>query len=164
MFSPEDLDSDLLNAYIENLSKMADMCNLIATNHAYYINFGAQEDYGKAEYYDIFYRTPGAYSLYDISDTILDDKNCIKTQEKGGRRLCNELDIDSISEKDSSIVMNNYDRYKSEVLDIVNDTECFDEEQIADKICEKHKADKKLLHSYWLILQKELDDAQVINS
>lgn len=154
MFKPEELNQELMNAYIENLSRMADTAEMIVKNKMYYINFGAQNDYGKAEYYDIFYKTPGAYMLYNISDTILDDSGVIKTEKEGGRRLCNELDIEHI---DDERLINKYDKFKSKVIEIVDKFNTFDEETIFSELNKNYIIDKSLLQDYWLLLNKELN-------
>ena len=153
MFKPEELNQDLLNAYIQNLSKMADAAEMIVKNKMYYINFGAQNDYGKAEYYDIFYKTPGAYALYNISDTILDDAGIIKTEKDGGRRQCNEYDIDMI---DDPKLINKYDQFKEAVIEIVQKTNSFESEIVFQELKEKYIINDDLLSNYWIILNKEL--------
>ncbi len=153
MFKPEELNQELLNAYVENLSRMADTAEMIVNNKMYYINFGAQNDYGKAEYYDIFYRTPGAYALYNITDTILDDSGVIKTESDGGRRQCNEYDIEML---DDPRLINKYDAFKAAVIDIIKEVNTFEEDVIFDQLHKKYVIDDVLLNNYWIILNKEL--------
>lgn len=153
MYKPEDLDQDLVAAYVKNLSRMADMCQMITDNKMFYINFGAQEDYGKAEYYDIFYHTPGAYALYSITDTILDDSKVIKTEKEGGRRPCNELDLQAI---DDERVINKYDRFKEIALQLIAQHETFDPLDIYTFFNEQYILDHELFNSYWEILMQEI--------
>lgn len=156
MYKPEDLNKELLDAYIENLSKMADAAEMIVKNEMFYINFGAQMDYGKSEYYDIFYRTPGAFCLYNITDTILDDSNCIKTEKDGGRRPCTELDI---AEIDNPKLLNKYSKFRNIAMETIAEVESFDKKVIFDKLKEKEFVfDKNTADMYWSILTKEIDD------
>lgn len=155
MYKPEELDKELLDAYIENLSKMADTAQMIVDNKMYYINFGAQNDYGKSEYYDIFYKTPGAFNLYSISDTILDDSNAIKTEKNGGRRPCNELDIKSI---DDEKILNKYSTFKELVINAIIALETFDHDEIMKEIDKKYIYDKKLIDDYWQIFDRDIEE------
>jgi len=155
MYKPEDLNKELLDAYVENLSRMADAAETIVKNKLFYINFGAQNDYGKAEYYDIFYHTPGAFCLYNITDTILDDKNCIKTEKDGGRRPCTELDIKSI---DDMSVLNKYTRFRDVTLPLIAKLESFDKNEIHNELAKEFKFDEQNFDMYWSILMKEIDE------
>lgn len=71
-FLSEDLNADLLNGYISNLSLMADMAQVVDESKCWFINFSnANAQYGKSDYWDIFYHTPDAHYLYKIRDKIL---------------------------------------------------------------------------------------------
>lgn len=153
MFNQEDLNSDLVNAYIKNLSKMVDAAELIVKNKAYYINFGAQNDYGKAEYYDIFYKTPGAFALYDISDSVLSDKGKIITEKDGGRRPCNQADIDAI---DNEKIINKYDTFKNAVIAAVDKINSFDKADVLKELETSSIIDHSLFNQYWDMLNLEL--------
>ena len=155
MYKPEDLNQDLLDEYVANLSKMADAAELIEKNHAYYINFGCQQDYGKSEYYDIFYKTPGAFCLYNITDTILDDKNCIITERNGGRRPCTELDIAGI---DDPHVISKYSKFRNIAMELIASLESFDKKDLHDEIAKSYKFDESTFDMYWSILMKEIDE------
>lgn len=156
MYKPEDLNQELLNAYIKNLSKMADTAEMIDKNQMFYINFGAQNDYGKSEYYDIFYHTPGAFCLYNITDTILDDSNCIKFESNGGRRPCTELDIEAI---DNPNIINKYSRFRDIAMTKIAEIESFDKDQIiAQLLSDGYLFDQHTVDMYWSILMKEIDE------
>lgn len=166
MFDPEELDKSLLNAYINNLSKMADMCQLIEDNDAYYINYGAQSDYGKSEYYDIFYKTPGAFNLYSINDTILDDRGCIKTEDKGGKRPCNELDIETIDSKIDPIthkeIINSYNTFRCVMINLIDKYNSLNYITLGQALKQQYCIDDNLMQEYFKILDTELNQSQVV--
>ena len=62
---------DSCDIYIDNLSRMADMADNIDTNKLFFINYkNAKNQYGKSQYYDIFYGVPDCYMLYKIKDEL----------------------------------------------------------------------------------------------
>lgn len=153
MYEPEDLDKALIDEYVKNLSRMADACETIERNKLFYINFGAQSDYGKAEYYDIFYKTPNAYTLYSITDTIIDDAGKVKLEKDGGRRPCIQLDLDSIEDRS---VLDKYEMFKAEAIKFVEATNSFDKQSLFAELKKHYKTDDSLLDLYWNILNIQL--------
>lgn len=104
-FLPEDLDNVLIDRYIENLKKECDMAQMIADGDTFFINFqAAQNQYGKSDFWDIFYHTKDAYLLYKISDKIYDEET--KTYLKS--RDCVPIDMEVLNAQ----VINKYDTYK----------------------------------------------------
>lgn len=104
-YLPETLDQQLIDRYILNLSRMADMAQIIDDNKVWYINFAeAMGQYGKSQYYDIFYQTEGAEVLYDIKDYVWNSE----TEQFDKKRNC--VSIDVILENDR--VINKYERFK----------------------------------------------------
>lgn len=113
-YLPEQLDSHLVSAYLHNLSKMADMAQIIEDNHQWYINFAnANGVYGKSQYWDIFYETPGAEVLYNICDHIWDEDE----NQFVERRDCRAIDMKVI---DNNNVLNKYSKWKDEFVDFTN--------------------------------------------
>lgn len=105
-FLRSSIDDNLMNEYIDNLSKMADMAQTIDENELYYINFAnAKGPYGKSQYWDIFYGTRGAEVLYTIKDHVWNEEE----QRFQERRDCVDLDMSVISNKN---VLNKYSKYK----------------------------------------------------
>ena len=103
IYLPSTLDSQLINDYIENLTNMADTAQKIADEKLLFINFGnANGIYGKSEYYDIFYKTPDAYILYKIKDSIYNED----TGEIEEYRDCIPLDLETIDI--SKNILNHY--------------------------------------------------------
>lgn len=144
-FLPDDLNEDYVKLYIDNLAKMADMAALIEQSQNWYINYGAAKgQYGKSDYYDIFYHTPGAEVLYTISDYIYDeDEN--KFIE---RRDCIQLDMQVV---DSSNVLNKFKIFEEELLK----TECISKDEFFAELAEKYIVDKNLLETYWVTFFKK---------
>jgi hypothetical protein len=161
MYEPEDLNATLVDSYIANLSKMADTAEMIEKNSAYYINFGCQMDYGKSEYYDIFYKTPNAFALYNISDTVFDDDGKLVQENNGGRRPCVEIDLNAI--EDDMHTLNKYFKFKNAVLylldkGVIND---FSKDLVFSALKKEYVTDDSLLNDYWEIMSKELSDGVV---
>lgn len=104
-FLPEDLDNVLIDRYIENLKKECDIAQMIADGDIFFINFqAAQSQYGKSDFWDIFYHTKDAYLLYKISDKIYDEET--KTYLKS--RDCVPIDMEVLNAQ----VINKYETYK----------------------------------------------------
>lgn len=144
-FLPSALNQDHINNYIDNLAKMADTAYMIDKNKMWYINYGAAEgQYGKSEYWDIFYHTPGAEALYNISDYIWseDEQQFVKTRD------CVEIDM-KVIEHDN--VLNKYSIFKQELLD----TSSQSKEEFFIELAENYFVDRNLLDIYWQTYVKE---------
>lgn len=137
MFDKSKLDENVVNDYIDNLSKEADLVNAIDENGLYYINFkGAKEPY-KSVYYDIYFGKEGAYRLYTIKDTIFD----VNTQKFLQRRDCVESDMLIPTKKN---VMFKYDSFKKERIENIT----MDFMKFADYIHSKYEISDDLLMMY----------------
>lgn len=138
-FSMDDIDPTLLNNYINNLSKQADTAELIVDNNMWFINYGAAKNqYGKSEYYDIFYHVPGCEALYNISDEIYDeDEDTIMNY-----RECIALDMRVI---DESNILNKYKVFEEALLA----TSCMSKEEFFRELAETYIVDIDLLERYW---------------
>lgn len=150
-FLPEDLNQNYINDYIENLAKMVDFAVMINNNKLWYINYNnAKSLYGKSDYYDIFYKTPGCEALYTISDFLYDEdeENFIE------RRDCIGLDM-TVLDKDN--VLNKYSIFEKELLD----SSCGSKEEFFRELAENYSVDKNLLEKYWktFIKKKEVNNA-----
>lgn len=145
-YAKSEIDEKLLNSYIENLSVMADTAQTIVDNKLFFINYSnAKTNYGKGDYYDIFYNTPDAYMLYTIKDFIWDDDEKMFID----KRDCIELDMKCIK-LDGDKVLNKYERFESLHIDYFK---CFPDKKINDFIKHLHKhyyVDDKLLDLYLL--------------
>lgn len=144
-YLPEELNATLLDNYIDNLSKMADMAQLIVNNKNWYINYSAAKgQYGKSDWWDIFYKTKDAEILYGIKDTIWNDIEN-KFDES---RDCIALDMKVI---DYTNILNKYSIFKTELLQTTTQTK----EEFYSELAEKYIVDKNLLDKYWLTFVKE---------
>lgn len=139
VYHPSDLDENLINEYIENLKKMADMANVIDKNEMWYINYSnANGVYGKSQYYDIFYKTKDNYLLYKISDTLYDaEEDVIKNE-----RDCVPIDMLVIDKKN---ILNKYDVFEKEVID----SEVLNKDKLFPFLKSKYECDDKLLEKYY---------------
>ena len=121
------------------------MADTIDKEKLFYINFGAANgQYGKSDYWDIFYHTPGAEELYTISDFIWNED----TQQFEESRDCIELDMKVI---DNDNVLNKYSIFKQELLD----TETQSKEEFFRELAEEYLVDRNLLDIYWKTYIKE---------
>lgn len=135
----EDINEKLLDNYINNLSKQADLADMIDKNKTWYINFQAANGvYGKSEYYDIFYKNPGSEMLYTIKDFIYNEES--KTFLE--KRDCLPIDMKVI---DSDKVLNKYEIFKKELLA----TSCDSKESFFEELAENYIVDINLLNIYW---------------
>lgn len=104
------IDEDVMNRYIFNLQRMIDTAYRIQSEKAWYINYSAAiTEYGKSDYYDIFYETKDAYKKYKIRDKIWSD-------DVGGlvySRDCTPLDMKSYIYQDK--LLNHYKDYVSAI-------------------------------------------------
>lgn len=152
-FLPETLNDNLIDNYIKNLSLMADMAETIDKEKLFYINYGAANgQYGKSEYWDIFYNTPGAEYLYEISDYVWNEDS----QRFEDKRDCIELDMKVIN---NSNVLNKYSIFKQELLD----TDTQSKEEFFRELAKQYLVDRNLLDIYWQTYikeQKEVKDAR----
>lgn len=108
-YLPETLDQNRIDEYIKNLSKMADMAQIIDNNKCWYINYSnANGTYGKSDYWDIFYHTQDCEYLYKIRDIVY-EKNNDGTYTKQDSRDCVALDMTVLDNKN---VLNHYADFK----------------------------------------------------
>ena len=121
------------------------MAQLIDSNKMWYINFqNANGIYGKSEYYDIFYQTPGAEVLYTIKDYIYDNES----ESFIDRRDCVAIDMKVI---DHNNVLNKYEIFKKELLA----TSCDSKESFFEDLSKNYIVDTNLLNIYWKTYVKE---------
>ena len=154
-FLPNIIDKVLLNNYIDNLSKMADTAQTIVDNKLRFINYGAAKAYGGSEFYDIFYKTPNAELLYEISDYIWNED----TQQFVDKRDCLSIDMKVI---DYDNVLDKYSLFKELLLA----TSCQSKEEFFTELSETYIVDINLLELYWttFIKEKELKGSDEKNA
>lgn len=139
-FPAETIDKELFENYVKNLSKMADMADMIDSNHMWYINYGAANGfYGKSQFWDIYYHTPDAYLLYKISDKTFDEDGKLVDY-----RPCVPIDMMVI---DHDNVMNHYDKY-SQVKTAVFGQSLIDYNEFNDFLKKHYICDDSLLNTY----------------
>ena len=151
IYDRSDIDENLMNDYIDNLSKMADMAQNIDNNNLWYINFTeANGVYGKSEYYDIFYKTPDAYLFYKIKDTIFDEFDNTITES----RDCVPIDMQVIDYPDK--VLNKYSIFKEQCKNIFKDTTP-NKDKLFKTLKKDFITDDSLLEKYWVNLNKKIE-------
>lgn len=149
-YLPEDLNETLINQYIENLSKEADMAEMIEESNNFYINYNeAVSIYGKSDYYDIFYHTPDAFLLYNITDTIYNKE----FNELYNVRDCKPLDMLVL---DNNNVLNKYDTFKTNALAYYTVSNSVNKEEIFNHLKKSYLCDDELLETYWDTLEYEI--------
>lgn len=175
-FPQKDIDETLLNAYINNLSRMADCAQTIVDNKMFFINFSnAKGTYGKTDFYDIFYRTPNAYVMYMITDDLWDDNMEVKHVEKledgteqtkityGGftdRRACVELDM-RCADADYEKVLNKFkmfsDAFEAYTKNYPTSKTVFSQDDFFKYLKSIYYTDDTLLERYWETLLKKIE-------
>lgn len=150
VYDKSDIDEQLMDDYIINLSKMADMAQNIDNNKLWYINFTeANGTYGKSEFYDIFYKTQDAYIFYKIKDTIFDefDNSVLTTRD------CVPIDMQVIDYPDK--VLNKYSIFKEQCNNIFKNKSP-NKQMLFDQLKKNFITDDSLLEKYWVNLEKNL--------
>lgn len=151
-FLPETLDKKVVDAYIDNMSKMADMAQVIDDRKIWYINFAAANGtYGKSDYWDIFYKTTDAQYLYKIRDTVyekLDDGS----YHKQDFRDCTALDMTVLTD---STVLNHYNDFKNIYKDIIAKDANILAEDFVKELKSKYHIDDDLLQQYIMNIKAE---------
>lgn len=151
MFDTDTLDKATVDSYLENLSRQADTAELIDNNNAWFINFGnAVTKYGKSQYYDIFYHTPHAEVMYNITDYIYNEE----TGEFETTRDCRELDMKVI---DSTNVLNKYEQFKIQALAFYSMHQDIDKDKLFNELRSRYITDDYLLNKYWTTLIYEVN-------
>lgn len=108
-FLRSSLDDKLIQQYINNLSLMCDAAAAIVDSGKFFINFAAAEgQYGKSDFWDIFYHTPDAHVLYNIKDRIW-NKDTGKFEEIRDCRPIDMLVVDGVK------VLNKYSLFLEEL-------------------------------------------------
>ena len=147
-FPMKDIDTNLLDNYIENLGKMCDMAYTIDKNKMWYINFtAANTAYGKSAYWDIFYKTPDNYVLYKISDKIWNEEN----NSFDEIRDCIPLDMQVID----SNCLNKYSIFKNEYQNFFSKNIVKDKKYFEKYLINNYIVDKDLLNKYYINLQHD---------
>lgn len=150
IFDSNNLDNNLIKAYIDNLSIMADTAQTIDENDLYFINYtNANGVYGKSSYYDIFYNVKDAYLEYNIKDTIFDENE----DKIMAVRDCVPLDMLSIMAPNK--ILNNYNKFKNEAIDIFSNKDINSKDDLFKELNSKYITDDSLLDKYWKTLEKE---------
>lgn len=143
-YLPEELNQKHIDEYIENLSKMADMAQVIDNNRCWYINYSnANGTYGKSDYWDIFYHTPDCEYLYKIKDvSYIKNDNGYSKEEY---RDCVALDMNVL---DDSNILNHYTDFKTIFKKIQTEHPDWSIEQFIEYIKSEKTTDDVLLDIY----------------
>ena len=143
-YLPEELDKKLVDCYIDNLSKMADMAQIIDESKNWFINFAAANGaYGRSDYWDIFYHTPDCHWLYKIRDVKYVDNDGVITKEES--RDCIPLDMTVL---DDNLVMNHYTQFKDYFKKMTSEHPEWTIDQFLDDVKSTFHCDDDLLAAY----------------
>lgn len=145
-YLPEELDNDVVDNYLNNLSRQADFAELVDENNAWFINFSAANGtYGKSPYWDIFYQTDSCHVLYTISDTVLDENE----KELINRRDCRPTDMLLMNTKN---VLYQFEQYEAQALAYYSINSDIDKEKFHEHLTNSFVVDAQLLETYWKTL------------
>lgn len=143
-FLPEDIEQSHIDEYISNLAIMSDVAASIDKNQTFYINYAnAKGKYGKSDYWDIFYKTPGAEALYTIKDKLWDED----TQQYVDRRDCVDIDMQVLT---NPKILNKYEMFEGLITKMLDSTqESVSKDMIFKLIKENYTTNEQLLEAYW---------------
>ena len=136
--------NNLLNSFTD---KDVSLITNTVIKHFYndYINYpAAVNQYGRTEFYDIFYHTPDAHLLYKISDYVWNEE----TEKFDEVRDCVPLDMEVI---DYSNCLNKYSMFKEEF----DKTDWKSKEEFIEYLKSKYRVDENLLNLYSTTYAKE---------
>lgn len=141
-YDPQELDSKVVDDYINNLTNMADLADMIDKNKMFYINYESANQPYKSDYWDIYYHTPGAYALYTIKDKIYvpDDDELVDIRD------CLPFDMHAIDTKN---IMNKYDKFKNEATDFFSKNNKGQKSDLFSELNKKYMCDDTLLDKYY---------------
>lgn len=97
----EELDSNLIEMYINNLYRMCDGASDIVASENWFINYTNANDKFRSQYWDIFYQTEGCETLYQIKDIDGENRDCVK------------IDMLTVFPSLQERIVNKYEKYKS---------------------------------------------------
>lgn len=144
-------DTDKFEAYMRSLSRDADNAQAIDMNNVWIINWqNVTNKYGKSQYYDIFYKTPDCYVMYNISDNVYNQQ----TKELMKIRSCKPLDM-LVVERDD--VLNKYEMFKAQALAFYAVSNDIDKDKLFEHLKKNFVTDDDLLEKYWLTLYHEMN-------
>jgi len=152
IFEPDKLDADKIDAYILNLSRMADLANAIDLGNIWYINYdNTVSKYGKSQYWDIYYKTPSCFVFYTISDTIYDETS----KQLLTIRDCRPLDMMVLEHNN---VLNKYDQFKVQAYAFYSVNNDIRKDEFFKQLRANYIVDDELLEKYWITLTHELEE------
>lgn len=155
LYDTDTLDKNIIDNYMTNLSREADTAALIDLNNMWFINFGAAVgQYGKSQYWDIFYKTPNCYVMYDISDNIYNRE----TKELMKMRDCRAIDMKVI--EPNLNILNKYDKFKAQALAYYAANEDIDKYSFFNSLRKSFIVDDYLLEKYWDTLMYEVEQEE----
>jgi len=152
IYDKRDLDDNIIDQYINNLSKQADTAALIDEQKRWFINYGAANgSYGKSDYWDIFYHVKDAYLSYGISDMIYNSK----TKQFDKNRDCVDIDMELIDRND---VLNKYERFRAQALAWYSVKSDIDKDEFFEHLKANFRTNDTLLELYWTTLGQEVQN------
>lgn len=157
-FPRSTIDETQFKYYINNLSVMCDMAETIDSQHLYFINYSAaMGQYGRSQFWDIFYHTPGAEVLYAISDYVYNADE----DKFDDHRDCIALDMKVVDYRDK--ILNKYKTFEKELLLIIDALQLSKEQVLDvkstffDYLKNTYMTDDYLLELYWNTYLKSLE-------
>lgn len=148
IYTPDALDSNLLAAYIKNLSDMADYAEHIDTHQLYWWNYD-DNWYGKNEYYDICHGVKDSWVLFNVKDTIFDNEEKVFLTSRDAK----EVDMLAINQNN---VLNKFEQFEVQAVAYYSITQDVTKEKLFDYIKQNFVTDDDLLELYWSTLQAKL--------
>jgi len=150
IFNPDTLEKAAIVRYHINLMYMLDYADLLINSKCWFINFhNTFGEYGKCEFWDIYYEKPGAQYLFRIKDKIYDED----TGEFTEYRDCKVLDFHTLE----APTMNHYKEFKT-VVDAAKECDIVNKEDIINFIKDSYATDDTLLEKYWITYNHDKEE------
>lgn len=147
------LRNEFSKAQIDNasmgLAKQIKVAETIENNNLFFVNYSNITDqYGKSQYYELFYKIKDNYILYTTKDTIYDET------EEGliEYRDCDPIDM-MVLDVDKDKILNHYDTFK-EKMEEYKTNKNLSEKEIINELKKEYICSDKLLKDYYLTYRK----------
>lgn len=148
-FKEEFKDEQISNALI-GLSKQIEVARTIERNNLFFVNYSNIIDqYGKSQYYDLFYKTKDNYFLYIVRDHIYDEDE----KKVIDYRDCEPIDM-MVLDTDRNRILNSYKQFKEIIPKYTGNNYTIPEKEIIAKLKKEYICSDKLLDKYFLTYNK----------
>lgn len=148
-FLSSDLDSKKQDEFVTNLSRMADIAEMLDTNNLFYINYSVIDTPYRSQFWEIYNHIEGCEMLYGIKDYIYDKSSDSIVHY----RDCRHIDMLCLDNKN---ILNKYEQFKAQALALYSITSDIDKNELFAHLKKSFTTDDFLLETYWSTLIYEI--------